>query len=370
MPKADIPKNDFDYALTESQAEVRFKRWQEIDPFPEISPALLNSADIADYVLATGMIWPFHAAQLKSAAYEMKLGNEFLYWDENGNEIHDVIADATGISLKKNSITYVTLKETFLLPDYIALRFNLTISHVHRGLLLGTGPLVNPGFQGKLMIPIHNLTPNEYHLRPGDPLISVEFTKLSPVRYWARNVENLHRPIRKGKFIPKHKPGFSFKEYLRNALPHGTNKVESSLANAFTEAINEIREYESKSNESIKSIEKHTESEIYKAALSRRIVSGATLFSVGGLAWMTFQIFQSNQEFISQAIDKNSEIHATLMLQKEKLIALEGQLHQIKVSKEYSRKKELHEKVDCIEKEIKRICVDLDTTKTQIKSVK
>src|SRR5438034_7960116 len=36
-----------------------FERFRGRDPFPEIAPALLNSADISDYAAATGMLCPF-----------------------------------------------------------------------------------------------------------------------------------------------------------------------------------------------------------------------------------------------------------------------------------------------------------------------
>ena len=65
------------------------------------------------------------------------------------------------------------------MPLYIAVRFNLRITHVHRGLLLGTGPLVDPGFHGKLLIPLHNLTSDEYTIRGDEGLIWMEFTKTS-----------------------------------------------------------------------------------------------------------------------------------------------------------------------------------------------
>jgi hypothetical protein len=61
---------------------------------------------------------------------------------------------------------------------------------VHRGLLLGTGPLVDPGFVGRLFIPLHNLTSQPYTLLGGEGLIWVEFTKISPHPHWIDNIKN------------------------------------------------------------------------------------------------------------------------------------------------------------------------------------
>lgn len=173
-----------DYALSADVAQARAKRWASEDPFPAIPSALLNAADIQDYVAATGMIVPFNAnpakEKLKAASYEVDLLGKYVYYDGEGNERSDVIKRGDPFVLEANSIAFVTLEPEFILPDYIALRFNLRITHVYRGLLLGTGPLIDPGFQGRLSIPLHNLTTNDYRLTGGEGLIWVEFTKLSP----------------------------------------------------------------------------------------------------------------------------------------------------------------------------------------------
>ena len=83
------------------------------------------------------------------------------------------------VILHRNSITYLWAKEKLRLPEYIAVRFNLHIRHVHKGILLGTGPLIDPGFFGSWLIPLHNLTNNDYELTGEEGIIWVEFTKVS-----------------------------------------------------------------------------------------------------------------------------------------------------------------------------------------------
>ena len=78
--------NNFAYADTQEEAQARYSTYRNIDPFPTIEAALLNTADIADYVRETGMICPFNPEKLRSASYEMNLGGEILFWDENDKE--------------------------------------------------------------------------------------------------------------------------------------------------------------------------------------------------------------------------------------------------------------------------------------------
>ena len=95
------------------------------------------------------------------------------------------------LRVEANSIVFVECDLDFRLPDYIALRFNLQIRHVHRGLLLGTGPLVDPGYWGKLCIPLHNLTDEDYSISRDDGLIWIEFTKTTKTH---QDPGNLGRP--------------------------------------------------------------------------------------------------------------------------------------------------------------------------------
>src|SRR5438105_7634822 len=173
---------DPNFAKDESEAAQRAAQFRAADPFPDIQPSLLNSADLADYVAATGMVYPFHyeADLLKPASYKVQIGGDYIYWDERNQMQADRIERDKVFVLKANSIAFVTLEPTFRLPLYIAARFNLRVANIYRGLLLGTGPLVDPRFEGRLSIPLHNLTTNDYTFRGGEGLIWMEFTKVTP----------------------------------------------------------------------------------------------------------------------------------------------------------------------------------------------
>lgn len=168
-----------EFAQADEEAGQRAEAWATCDPLESVPAGLLSSAEIDDYVRITGMIHPYDRAALKSASYEMHIGGRFIYWDENERKFDEVIdrRQRRYVILPPNSITFVQVEPQFRLPNYIAVRFNLRITHVHRGLLLGTGPLVDPGFHGKLLVPLHNLTAYEYYLDTEKALIWVEFTK-------------------------------------------------------------------------------------------------------------------------------------------------------------------------------------------------
>jgi deoxycytidine triphosphate deaminase len=224
------------YAATDVEAQRRADEFREHDPFPEIPAALLSSEHIADYVQATGMLWPFYPdkERLKSASYEAR-AQRFIRWDIDGRKIITDLTKEAKYVLPENSITFVQIESKIRLPDYIALRFNLRIRHVHRGLLLGTGPLVDPGFKGDLLIPLHNLTSEPYEIDGTEGIIWIEFTKTS---------HNLQKSSARSSFFPiqQRKTNVGFEYYFERA--NNNNPIQSSIPQAVKEAREKSREAE------------------------------------------------------------------------------------------------------------------------------
>lgn len=166
--------------LSKDEARERAKDFDgREDPFPHIPHALMSADHIIEYAKMTGMISPLFVGgnRMKKASYQGRIG-EYAYRFNNSKGPFKIPMH-NELTIKANSIVFVECDLDFRLPDFIAVRFNLHIRHVHRGLLLGTGPLVDPGYWGKLCIPLHNLTDKNYSIPRNEGLIWVEFTKTS-----------------------------------------------------------------------------------------------------------------------------------------------------------------------------------------------
>lgn len=220
------------------------------DPFPESPAALLSADDIIKYVEKTGMIAPFDGrsgakSPLKAASYESKIGTEAFIYEKGVNypkKIYDGTQDF--LEIPANSIVFVESDIYFRLPPFMAVRFNLQINHVHRGLLLGTGPLVDPGFWGKLCIPLHNLTNEPYHISKDDGLIWIEFTKTSSNPTHGRPPSNTDFPNIKAMIEKAAKPMFedappiSIRSSIPDMVEEANKKSEVAATEAKSAAIN------------------------------------------------------------------------------------------------------------------------------------
>src|SRR5260221_4365195 len=181
--QVDLPAFDglmaaFEGAIAASaiSASDRFQLFKDYDPFVSIPPALLSAGHLASYAVTTGMIEPFERGQLtKPATYLVKVEGDCRYRDEDGKLVNFYLSKDPGaralhlevrdrVRLAPNSVCFLTLAAEFRMPAYIGARLNLLIRDVYRGLLVGTGPLVDPGFTGRLSVPIHNFTNREYFI--------------------------------------------------------------------------------------------------------------------------------------------------------------------------------------------------------------
>jgi deoxycytidine triphosphate deaminase len=152
----------------------------------KMGPVLLAD-EIREYVEKYGLLIAdkdyFFEKNLKGASYSMRPDPEGAWqYNEQGEQSKvDIEEDDKGkyYRVKQNSLVYIRLQQQLILPFYIIGRHNLTIKYVYQGLLLGTGPQVDPGWRGKLYIPLHNLTNRDVKVYLDESFVSIDFVRTS-----------------------------------------------------------------------------------------------------------------------------------------------------------------------------------------------
>lgn len=192
----------------------------------DIPSGMLSSPQIEYYIKKHSIVQNYKSTGLRSASYDMRIGGKVLKW-ENGKKIEIDLVDVgdssnnkfTYVELEPNSLSFVTTIEKFKLRRDIIARFNLKSKWVHKGLLLGTGPIVDPELNSNLLIPIHNFSNKSIFIDYGEELISVEFTKtLSPDQQITLNNTSL-------KYV-ENRSKFKFDDYIKKIADA---QIESSV---------------------------------------------------------------------------------------------------------------------------------------------
>ena len=280
--------------MTMTNEEWRKHPYYKFDPLAEeIQPALLNSVDIEKYIDKGCLIEniDFSSDRLKTASYEMRLLGKLYDWsttDDGRLKPHcRDVCHGKEIVLYRNSITYLWMKESLLLPEYIAARFNLHIRYVHKEILLGTGPLVDPGFSGNLLIPLHNLTDNDYQLKGGDGVIWVEFTKMSKLEESSRP-----KPFPIEKYIDN--PGLYFEK-------SGVTKA-GGVQSAFKGALEKTVNAADAARKSATNAREETER-------FRKIYTWAGFASVVVIVIAVGSMIMGGYSLVNQVVKTTTEIH-------------------------------------------------------------
>lgn len=268
---------------------------------------MLSSSHISYYVEKYRIIENYDKSCLGPASYHMRIGGDVLTWDK-GKKIELSLGEEEdknkniykSIELKPNSLTFVTTIEKFKLTKDIICRFNLKSKWVHQGLLLGTGPIVDPQLHAFLLIPLHNFSSQPLTIHYGDELISVEFTKtLNPDKQFDLPEGG------KTKYIENENWDFDFKKYRKRI---GEKPVESSVLSQFQAYDDAITFYEKKiesltkdNEKTINNLEKKNE-ELLRRHTKYNII-GLTSVFLGAivLVFTTWQLIESAHDKVDVA---------------------------------------------------------------------
>ena len=160
----------------------------------EINPAnyhgaVLRAEEIRWYVIQHNLLidtTEFRPENLKGASYTMSphATEGWIITDRGQHQALARKADSRGAYyvVPRNSLVYIRLRETLRLPFYIIGRHNLKIDYVYQGLLLGTGPQVDPGYTGRIYIPLHNLTNQQVNVYIEESFVSIDFVRTGPLQ--------------------------------------------------------------------------------------------------------------------------------------------------------------------------------------------
>lgn len=131
---------------------------------------------VAAYKQGDIVIEPFDEHQVQAAIYDLRIGEQGA--TTTSKKVVN-IKEAGFITIQPGDFAVITVDEILRLgPQYVG-RFGLRSKFARKGLIATTGPQVDSGYHGRLIIGMTNLSPKPVTLSYGDDLLSIEFHKLS-----------------------------------------------------------------------------------------------------------------------------------------------------------------------------------------------
>lgn len=118
---------------------------------------------------------PFEDKQVQAATYDLRVGAQGA--TTSTKKIVDIKKEGY-IALSPGDFGVITVLERLRLGTQYAARFGIRSKYSRKGLIATTGPQIDPGFNGRLIVGITNLTPKSISIPYKDDFLSVEFHKL------------------------------------------------------------------------------------------------------------------------------------------------------------------------------------------------
>jgi dCTP deaminase len=120
-------------------------------------------------------IEPFDKGQVQAASYDLRVGEQGA--TTSAKKKINIKQDGYILLAPGDFGVVCVLEEIKLGPQYAA-RFGLRSKYARKGIIATTGPQIDPGFHGRLIVGMTNLTPKPVSLPYKDDLLTVEFHRL------------------------------------------------------------------------------------------------------------------------------------------------------------------------------------------------
>jgi len=118
---------------------------------------------------------PFEASSLQPASYDLRVGK--YAFTSSLKEKMDV-SEKGILRIEPGEFAVVETLETLKFGDQIAAQLGLRSEFARQGLMMLSGPQIDPGFKGLIIVRLINLAPNTIVLIYGTPFLTTQFFDL------------------------------------------------------------------------------------------------------------------------------------------------------------------------------------------------
>ncbi len=137
---------------------------------------MLSDLEIRDATAAGDLgVTPFAEQCLQPASYDFRVGTEAYL---SGSEAIVDVATRGLVVIEPGEFAVLTTRETIRCGPRYAAQLGLESRYARQGLVLLSGPQVDPGFRGVLVVRVVNLAPRRVTLPYEAPFLTVQFFRL------------------------------------------------------------------------------------------------------------------------------------------------------------------------------------------------
>ena len=144
---------------------------------------VLTKYDIEQMCNDRNMIEGYKKENIQANSYDLCMGNQYCcYNDVNSNHtIISCLGDKTSddeFEIPADAICYIITSEKLNMPENVTGDVSLAFGLIKKGVMLAKQPPIDPGYHGKVVALLHNLSDESVRIRKGDHILSIVFYEL------------------------------------------------------------------------------------------------------------------------------------------------------------------------------------------------
>ncbi len=138
---------------------------------------MLTDNEIREAMDAGGLgISPFEESCLQPASYDLRVGDQAFV---SGTDAISEVANKGLVLIEPGEFAVLATRETIKCSARYAAQIGLDSKYARQGLVLLSGPQIDPGFTGVLIVRVTNLAPRRITLMYEAPFLTVQFFRLT-----------------------------------------------------------------------------------------------------------------------------------------------------------------------------------------------
>lgn len=161
--------------MSEEEKLSKPKGVQEKDHYPTRHGVLLSDA-IRYCIDNYGLIENWDEECIRPASYDLRLGKSYAV----GGKREILSEEKPFLEIPPQEVAIVSTYEKINMPRFLIGRWGSRVKWTYEGLVWAGGPQVDPGYHGRLLCPLYNLSSKTVTLKYKQRIVSMDFVKTTP----------------------------------------------------------------------------------------------------------------------------------------------------------------------------------------------
>ena len=146
---------------------------------------VLSKREILARCKDAGLLRDYCEENIQSCSYDLRMGDEYYFYEDDGGKKQrrevkiSALKKGGVLKIPPDAICYVITKEIVNMPDDLTASISLSLGLIKSGVMLAAQPPYDPGYSGKTVALLHNLSNETVLIRHGQHILNIVFTDVS-----------------------------------------------------------------------------------------------------------------------------------------------------------------------------------------------